>query len=117
VQVRHRHLRVGSDIHHETITTGAHTLLVGDALGEQHQLVHHARVRGSDVVGAREVRLGDDQHVYRRLGVDVTDGQGGLALGHRCGGNLAGDDLAEKAITHVVLSSLLTLSCPDGKSP
>ena len=63
-----------------------------------------------DLVGARDVFLGDDEHVHRRLGCDVVERVGPLTLGDGLRRDLPGDDFAKQAITHVVLSSLPEIS-------
>ena len=49
-----------------------------------------------------------DEHVYRRLRVDVPEGKHVFILVHLVAGNLPGDDLAEDAVHNVHLPSITT---------
>jgi hypothetical protein len=61
---------------------------------------HEPVVVRSEVVQRADVAAGDDQHVQRRLRVDVPDGDELVVLVNEPGWNLAADDPAEEAIVH-----------------
>ena len=44
--------------------------------------------------------LGNDEHVRRRLGIDIFEGVDLIVFVNLLRGNLTGDDLAEEAIVH-----------------
>ena len=48
-----------------------------------------------DVVGRRDVDLRDHEHVHRRLGPDVAEGERLVVLVHDVGGDFTIDDAAE----------------------
>ena len=48
----------------------------------------------------REVLLRHDQHVDRRLGIDVPEGIDPVVFIYLCAGNVASDDLAKQTIVH-----------------
>ncbi len=78
-----------------------------DLLGQAHQALKDARVLERHLVHAVEVGLGDHEHVHRRLGRDVVERERLLGFGGHLRGDLARDNLAEEAVTHLVPSSLL----------
>jgi hypothetical protein len=43
---------------------------------------------------------GDDEHVRRRLRIEVAEGHRAIILRYDLRGDLAVDDLAEQAVTH-----------------
>src|SRR6516225_7538031 len=78
----------------------------GQALGGGHQIRHRGDLRQQPGVGGRQggqiriVIFRNDQHMGRRLRINVTerDHPGGLA--HLVGWDIPGDDPAEKAVRH-----------------
>ena len=50
-----------------------------------------------EIVERRDVRARNDQHVRRRLRIDVVEGDGDVVLEHFLRRDLAGDDAAEEA--------------------
>ena len=65
-----------------------------------HDLPYKAVILGSEVVEAGEVASRDDQHVRRRLRIDVIEGDDAVVLVDDGCGDLTRDDLAEQAVGH-----------------
>ena len=69
----------------------------------------------AEVVGGRDVILGDDQHVMRRLRIDIPESEDQVILEDDIGRDLAPDYLAKKAIVverHLFPLFVLTLNRP-----
>ncbi len=75
-----------------------YTELLGNLARRQHEVAEQFLVRGLGIHQARDTLLGNHQHVHRRLGVDVVDGDAVLILIDEFAGNLAADDLAENSV-------------------
>jgi hypothetical protein len=76
------------------------------------------QVTAADHLGVVSLRLlqaskmlpGDDQHMRRRLGVDVLEGQHVLVLVNFLGRNLAAENAAEEAVAAGIGHRLVTVS-------
>ncbi len=68
-------------------------------------LAHQAIVISGEIVQARDVPPRHDQHVHRRLRIDVLEGDEPFVLIDNRGGDLSVDDLAEEAVGHGSSSS------------
>lgn len=55
-------------------------------------------VVGRDLVSRGDVRFGNDQHMHRRLRVDIAEGVNKLVLVDLARGNLTGDNFAEQTV-------------------
>jgi hypothetical protein len=117
MKVRHGLLTVLTHVEHETVPALAYAFVGHDLFHETKEVLEDAWVSGGDVIHAREVALGNDEYVHRRLRRNVMKGQRGVALGDDLRGNLSRNYFAKKAVTHLVLSSLLTLWPFQRKAP
>jgi hypothetical protein len=62
-------------------------------------------IRRRQVVERGDVLFRDEQHVQRRLGVDVLEYQQVVVFEDDLGGNLPRNDSAEEAVGHVITSA------------
>ena len=71
-----------------------------DGGGRGHQLGRGLRVRGGELGGVRVVLPGDDEHVGRRLRVEVAERDRALGGVHDVCTDVTCDDAAEQAALH-----------------
>ena len=81
-------------------------VFLGEGRGPAHHLADQGVVSRRKIVQRRDVPARHDQHVHRRLRVDVLEGDDAIVLIDNRRGNLAGDDLAEQAVRHICLHRL-----------
>jgi len=83
--------------------------ILGNALGGgdlgrcQHHAADQPGIVGGQIVERADPALGDDQHMHRRLRVDIAKRQQLVVFPHDVGGNLARDDLFEQLLGHLAL--------------
>lgn len=63
-------------------------------------IAHELRIRFRCLVDPDNMLLWDDQHVRWRLRIDVLERESLLVFIDFLGGNFAGNDLAEKTVSH-----------------
>jgi len=93
VEVRHRLTRIVSLIDHQSVTVGQ-PLVLRDDLGGVEQMLMVARVRKRSDAGNGV--SGNDQHVDRRLGINVADCKAMRVLINDFGRNFAGQNALEQ---------------------
>ena len=86
-------------VHHRTIAVIGNTCLRGYFLCGQVQTADDLLIVRLDVVDRRNVLSRNHKYVCRRLRANVAKSDGGLLLVNQVGRNLAGQNLAEQAIT------------------
>ena len=74
--------------------------LAGDLCRDQLAVADDLGVLGRGFLKPDDVALGHDEHVRRRMGIDVFENEHLVVLVDLLRGNFAGDDLAEKAVIH-----------------
>ena len=79
----------------------------GDSGRPPHQFADEPVVLGAELVERRDMPFRYDQHVGRRLRVDVVEGDDAIVLVDQRRGNLTPDDFAEQAVGHtpIILTS------------
>ena len=87
------------------IGIGVAAVLNGQLVHEQHHAAQQSLVFGLHVGERNDVRLGDDQQVNRRPGVDVVKHQDLVVLVHLARGDVTGNDFAKYTIHGSHLSS------------
>src|SRR5665213_4512157 len=117
MQVRNCLSAFFTDVEHQTVATVSYALGSRHVTRKRNQVVEDAVVRHGDVIDTFEVTLRNDEYVHRRFWCDVVKRKRGVALGDDLRGYLPRDYFAEKAVTHLVLSSLLILRAVQRKSP
>ena len=75
VDVKHRLTRVAVGVEYRPEPAGGEPTLLGDGRRAAHQLADDLIVFGADLVQRGDVPLGNDEHVRRRLRIDVVEGQ------------------------------------------
>ena len=85
-------------IEHRPVAVLRVPLILGDLCGARNQSAHHRRVPFLDVVQRRDVPAGDDEHMERRLRIDVLERQQLVVLVDDLRGDLAVGDLAEQTV-------------------
>jgi len=98
VQMENNLSGLGAGVDDHTVTTFVHALPAGDIRGGQQQPRGEVGARLGQLIQARHVTVGDDEHVNRRRGVDVAEGGQSLVVMdnlRRCG---AGHDPAKDAL-------------------
>src|SRR3990170_3738371 len=89
--------RLGSDVRHHPVAA-AETGLVRDALDDAEEPDQQAGVGIGQGMGIGDVAARDDEHVRRRLRVDVAEGDDLVILVDPVGRDLARHDAAEEAV-------------------
>ena len=117
MKVRDRLLSVLTDVEDESIAAITNAFVGDDLLREFHEFVEHPTMVRRHVIDAGDMAFGDHEDMDRRLRRYVMKGKRGVALGDDLRGYLPRDYFAEKAVTHLVLSSLLILRAVQRKSP
>ena len=64
------------------------------------QVAQQVAIRLGRSVVRRNHLARDDQHVDRRLGIDITEGQAAIIFVDNVGGNLLVEDLLEEVVLH-----------------
>src|SRR5690348_8148849 len=101
VQVEHGLSAAGIAVDHAAIAVFGKAFALGVLRRRQQQLADQWRLGFAAVVqGRQRFVLGDEQHVHRRLRMDVAKGEDVVVFVHHVGGNLAADDLVENGIAH-----------------
>lgn len=73
MEVPNRLATVPSLIHNEPVAVLVQSKLCGHTHGQTHQIAPDRGLGTGGIIGTREVPGGDDQHVHRRLRVEVVE--------------------------------------------
>src|SRR5690606_15021101 len=85
----------------QRLEAGVEPLLLRQARRQQQHSAEQGLVLRGAVGKRRDVQLRDDQEVHPRERVDVMERQHLVVLVHLARRDVAGDDLAEDAVSHV----------------
>ncbi len=97
MQVEDRLAGAGTDIEDGTVSV-LEVALAGDLGGCQMAAADDVGVGGGSLFQSGEVALGNDEHVRRRLGVDVFEGEDVVILVNLLSGDFVAQDAAEEAV-------------------
>jgi hypothetical protein len=100
VEVGHRVASVVTHVENEAVA-GLQSLPSDDLLRQLEHLCQELTVIGAELTGIGHVAAGNDQHMSRRDGRDVPEGDRMLTGGHLVAGQVAADDPAEDAVGHL----------------
>jgi hypothetical protein len=75
-------------------------VLLRECSCESEHRSHQRIVLDGQVVQGGDVLLGNNQHMQRRLRIDVLERHQGFILVHQCARDVARDDLAEETVGH-----------------
>src|SRR5437879_9718873 len=89
---------VASHVGHQTVAGVRLSLVVGDRLGDVEETSPEVVLRRGQLGGADDVLAGEDEHVGRRLGVDVAEGDDLVVGVHDRSRDGPGGDPAEEAV-------------------
>jgi hypothetical protein len=93
--MRHGFAAIGAVVDHEPKSGFTQPFLFGHELRHAEEMSQQrlvAEFRGGDTLN---FLFGDDEQMYRRLRMDIVEGQAAVILKGDSGGNFAGDDLGE----------------------
>src|SRR5258708_3565795 len=93
--MRHGLAAVAAVVDHDAITGFGDAEFPGQSGGGQQQVAEGGLVGGGRFTDAGNELLRDDEHMHRRLRIDVVDGEAELVLVRELRRNLAVDDLLE----------------------
>src|SRR5688500_7476330 len=96
VNVKYALSSVRVRVDHRAIPAVADTLLLRDFGGKYRHSPHNVRI--AELVERRHVLSGDDEHVRRRLRIDVAEGDTVVGLRDDLRRDLVADDATEKAV-------------------
>ena len=101
MEMGHRLTAVGAGVGQEPEPAFGDPLLLCDRSRRQDNPSQQHVMAFRNLEHRRDMPLRQQQHVHRRLGIDVTDRQDLIVLIDALGGNSAGNDFTEDAIRHV----------------
>ena len=108
---------VGTVIGDDPVAALIEPVLGGDARCQRQRVRSDMPVAATDVAQGREVLSRHDEHVHRRLRMEVAEGDVVLALGDELRAKLAPRDAAEDAIGNGRISHLFRHSKRFGNGP
>ena len=97
MQMIHRLPSIVSGVHDDPVAF-AQLLVACDRAGSDHQRAQQPVIVCHGVRGRSDMSLRNDQHMYRRLGIDVRKTDTKLVLIDAVRWNIPADDPAEEAI-------------------
>jgi len=100
MQMRHGLARMRAIVENQPEPGFGDPELTSNFSGLQQQVPEYLVVLGFRVRNAGDRLLRDDQHMLRRLGIDITKSQNQVVFVYDVGRDLAGDDSLEKCFAH-----------------
>lgn len=102
----------GSVVDHDPIAI--HDIFVaGDPPSDQQQVSQDLTILPGSFIQRRDVSFRNNEHVRRRLRVDVAKRKGPIILKNKLRWNLPVDDFAKEAILHQLFLKIAQRSIPD----
>ena len=98
VQVRNAFTAVAAVVDYEAVAGFSDAEFLGERSGSEQQVAEGGLVGGGGLADPGDEFLWDDQHVYRRLRIDVVNGDAEVVFVREFGGNLAIDDFLEESL-------------------
>jgi hypothetical protein len=108
VEMKYRLPRARTHIQHGPVSL-LDVPLAGNLSRGQVTVAYHFSIVSLRFLQSNKMFLGDDQHMRRRLRVDVFKGEHMLVLVNLLSWNLAAEDAAEKAIARRIGHRLVTM--------
>ena len=97
VEMEHRLPCARANVVHRAVSA-LNAALASDLRGDELAVAEDLSVFRRGFLQSNHVPFGDDQHVRRRLGIDVLEDVHFVVLVHLLRRDLAGDDLAKEAV-------------------
>ena len=97
MQVRHAFSAVAAVVDHKAVAGFGDAEFLGERCGGEQEVTERGLVGGAGFADAGDKFLRDDEHMHRRLWVDIVDGDAEVVLVRELGRNLAVDDLLKES--------------------